>query len=174
MDRRFPNLRPIDGSTRPPGVADAELSVLRSRCVEVFRRTAARAWVDLRTMDIVFGYARSRPNARGQSVARIDLVLGVPLRRPSGKVTAFDPVADFMGVDDVVYCIQIARVDPKKKERWRAQKSIEDAARRERAVQRAQDETTRPFLDKLEFNRRRAGMGRHWRGSAVVSGLKTA
>lgn len=171
MDR-FPHFAPVEhGGRRPNGVSPSEHFRVVGLAEEVRRRTGASTWYDLARGSIVFGYRR-----RG---GRRALAFSVPMFKRSNRscVTAnkCDPTTgDLLGVEEIVYALSLGRVNPKLKDRWAA--TVRERAAHEMARKHDRDFEAR-LPDAMARTRRMAeryAMGRHYKGRAVVNGLKGA
>lgn len=159
MVGKFPFLFMAESHPRVPVAA-------RRACARIKSRTQAESFYDANRDALCFGYMDKSDPPR-----LLDILIQV--RRPGGSDMTFDPALDRLSEDDVVTLIQLAKVDPKRKRLWEKQR---ETMRRSDNAKWAQDKITDSIKEaekSARFKLGRAGMGRHSRGSAVVSGLKS-
>lgn len=136
-----------DRLPRPPQVAADHWQRLCDVGREVESRTGAKLWINMDSVELVFGY--SRPSGGIALVGHPDMPL---YRKGTLDVpTVFDPSVDKFGVDDVCYLIQLGKADPVLKDRW--------ATARSRAHKADQAERQGQFME--EVFRTAANEARH-------------
>ena len=162
---KYPFMRPIEQGC-PEWMDQSHYRAIRKLAAEVLSRTHAHAWIDVIGRVLLFGYKRR------------DDDVGVCLQRElykSGCSNApwrGDPLTDGEGVDRIVWEINLGKVDPKTKRAW--QKYWDELREsEERSAQRAaMDQLQEPAQDLIAHRLERASMGKHYKGSAMVNGLK--
>ena len=127
-------------------------------------RTNTVAYFDRVRNSVCFGYERDG--------VPILLDILVPLNRPSGADAGYDPVLDQYSEDDVVTLIQLGKVDPRLKAKWRQWRENSKQSTAKQDLGRMIEENKKDNERRLEKKYERYSMGRHYRGRALVSGIK--
>lgn len=127
MDTRHPNLKHVSETSLPAWVTPAHAGRLRDVCAAVRSRTGCDTYLDIERKEVVFGYHNEgdvRPvyawpamvNYHGSTYNRFESSGGCDI-----------------SVDDIVYVIQIAKVDPERKAVWeRDRRTAMESERRNR------------------------------------------
>lgn len=151
----------------PLWFAPDHLARTRSLCVRVKRRTGMEAWIDTARAEVCFGFIAPDGDVRLPMSCRLfrDLYRRVPSK--------FDPVLDQWSEDDIVYALQLAKVDPKRKAAW-AQAVETSRKSDERAeMEKHAGDYFAPALRETERRYERHAMGRHYRPRVAVNGLRS-
>lgn len=157
---RFENLTLLE-QQRPPLCDELGYRRLLRAARTVRERTGALCWFNATCGELQFGYIQGNRPA---------IVQGIPMMR-AGRVRSFDPATETMGVEDIIHAIQLAKVSPVVKARWERQWRERRQSDLEREEQEHAQETTKMAMERFRSYRRREGMGSHYKGQAVVSGL---
>lgn len=166
MKTKWPNLRPINDQM-PRWFLPHHLRTIRSMCARITRRTGMLAWIDTARADICFGFVAADGDVRLPMSCKLfrDIYKTVPC--------LFDPILDQWHEDDIVYALQLARVDPKKKKQWAD--AVEKSAQSDkRAEMEKKIETSTKQAEKMtERAYERYTMGKHYKGRLAVNGLRS-
>jgi hypothetical protein len=157
---RFPNLIRLE-ERRPDGCDEIAYRRLRRVIRGIRERTGADCWFNRLSGELSFGYVHG---------GRVAIVQSIPMLT-AGRVRRFDPASEQMGAEDIVHVIQLAKVSPARKAAWERQWQERRRSESAQAEQEISQEATAMALDRARSYRRREGMGRHFKGQAVVSGL---
>jgi hypothetical protein len=161
---KWKHLRPIQ-SGQPDWLTGTHLSRVRKVCDAIKRRTGADAWVDARWAEVCFGYEKD---------GNVSLPFSCKLFKDEARRAPdyLDPVLSVWNEDSIVHLLQIARVDPRKKAEWAA--AWEKMRKHDEEAEKMKDaeESVRRSWAATERAYQRHTMGRHYKGRALVSGLK--
>lgn len=143
---QFPNIQPL--SDPLPRLDAQHLTVLRALADNVRKRTGAHAWYDIRRDVICFGWQRQDGD--------ISIVVDFrAFRSPWPERSGPEYFRDSVNEDGIVHCLNLARVDPSLKAKWKAASD---------ALQRQQEERHKAsMLDGLDGDikhRLRLNMGK--------------
>lgn len=153
---KWPNMRPV-ADRHPDWVGSRQSARLRRIGREVKNRTGASMWVDLFRRHVAIGY--ERPDGD------IGIAMSMPVEH------RFDPALNQMGVDDICYALQLAKVDPEKKRRWVAQREKDLDDQRHIDNEAFMADRRHDVEREMRRSHERYAMGRHYKGRAVVSGI---
>lgn len=139
----------------PPDFPAVSWKRVQAFCAAVKRRTGASAWFDRNSKRMHFGYTKT-----DGTFALTALSIGLR-----------EAVAG-MDEDDIVRLLQMGKLPPSLKDRWN--KSRRDAEKHEESEQIgvAIDAASREADVAVEREYERHTMGKHFRRSHLVSGLK--
>lgn len=167
MQSRWDNLVSLSAPA-PAWMPGPALDRLRAVAAEVYSRTGCGTWIDVWRKEACFGY-----HAGGDT----QIAWTVPLFRNGctsapNRFEITEPRHNDLSVDDICWVIQIGRADPAKKRRW--EKWMREAGTNDRRQAMGRDVEDRVTHGSKDARRevQRMAMGRHYRGSAVVNGLK--
>lgn len=139
---------------------------VRALAREVKSRTGADGYIDLIGGALQFGYKRPDDDVA------ICMIRDLYKQGCRNAPWCGDPATDGEGVEDLVYEIQLGKVDPKLKRAWRkvwkARADQDKQLAKDNALASAEEQARERFAHARE----RAAMGKHYRGSAVVDGLR--
>lgn len=148
MDTKHSNLIHVSG-TLPAWVDSAHAGNLRRLRDAVHSRTFCEVYIDRGTREVVFGY---------HNEGDVRPVYTWPLFRHyhSSIPNKFEASNDFeIGVDDVCYVIQLARVDPARKSVWeKHRKTSTESARQNRMGSIIQDGIAKASKDQERTRRK--------------------
>lgn len=151
LDSRFPWMcRPESA----PDLGDVDRDRLRAFCDVVHRRTGASGVYNRITGEAFFFLGRMENG-----------VTAVPIRVRYG-------IARFPNVENVVEYILLGRVPRWKKDLWAKQAEKKKKDDDAKAVQDRMESIRPTAEDHVSYLSQRSGMGKRWRKSAVVSGVK--
>lgn len=166
MKTKWKNLRSLD-EPMPRWFAPDHLARIRSLCAAVKRRTGKDAWIDTARADVCFGFIGGDGDVR--------LPMSCPLFKDVFKrhPFKFDNAFDTWNEESIVYALQLAAVDPKRKAAWansiETSRKSDERADREKGldehIKRAHEETERKY--------QRHTMGKHYKGRLAVNGLRS-
>jgi hypothetical protein len=154
---------------RPASVTPEHWRALGAIARRVHARTGARMYADHARGQLCFGYRE--PNGRVGLIGLPDLHL-FRGRNRTDTPNLFRPHLDAVSEDDVVYLIQLAKVDPKVKARWKREREAQREHEAQSAMDRRWEDTRADRWSRVRSRWERMTMGRHYRGSAVVNGLR--
>lgn len=157
---KYDNLIPIeDARAGCCGMDEWQLRAARTLCRDVASRTGTRAWIDRARADLCFGYHHSEDG--------FIALVGLPASMTRlyhdlawSHWVGFDPLAG-RGPDQIVRVIQLAKVDPDTKAKWRKQHEKHAEDQRQATIQQAVVDAKPEAESVTEFTKRRAQMGRH-------------
>lgn len=126
-----------------------------------------KAWIDTARADVCFGFIAADGDVRLPMSCKLfrDLYRQNPSR--------FDPVLDQWNEDDIVYALQLSRVDPRKKKAWadavETSRKSDERAEFEKSI----DGHFKVAAERTERAYERHTMGKHYRGRLAVNGFRS-
>ena len=161
---KWKHLRPI-ASLQPHWLAGNHLDRVRRVCSAVRRRTGADAWVDVRWAQVCFGYEKA---------GDVSIALSCELFKDKARRAPdfLDPALSIWNEDNICYLLQIARVDPRRKAHWARMLETSRKSDEANEKQRGIEDAAKLAMRQTERAYQAHTMGRHYKGRAVVAGLK--
>jgi len=164
----YPHLIPIKaGADLPPWLSSSDRRRLLRDVAEIHARTGARAWLDTKINYLCFGFVR--PDGT------FTLSTHVQFRRPDGTIRHFDPLLSDDPLDDLCVSFQRARgISPTRRESKRRSRSDEFDRDTENEMRNHVENANvhKKVHEDVERAYTRHSMGNHYRGKALVNGLK--